>query len=170
LHHVFVDIADWEPEPEQWWRDAALGWLLPGRDMMEPDLDEPGRFVYGNPAAEALAQFIYRLDPEEFGCWFDMAMAGALFLRQWLRDHRARGLAKPLLRQARLILRALLAPLILLLALLRSVPPEPGQPRRSGRADDAILRFPSAPLVRAHAILTAAPPSSRAPVPAGVPA
>ena len=49
LHHAFADIADWEPEPEQWWPDAALGWLLPGRDMMEPDLGEPGRFVYGNP-------------------------------------------------------------------------------------------------------------------------
>ena len=52
LHHAFADIADREPEPEQWWPDPALGWLLPGRDIMEPDLGEPGRFVYGNPLEE----------------------------------------------------------------------------------------------------------------------
>ena len=148
-----LDWEDFEPEPADLWTDQAISWLLPGRRQMSPDPDEPGRFSYANPAAEALANFMYGLDQYEFGEWFAMAMRGALFLRQWAANHQV---PPPLL-----LLRAFL----ILLAV--SVLAEPG---RAGRCRDPVLLVPSAPLVRAHAILTAAPPYSRAPVPAGAPA
>jgi hypothetical protein len=143
----------WEPEPADLWRDQALDRLLPGRQM-SPDPEQPGKFSYSNPAAEALAGFMNGLDPEEFGEWFAMAMRGALFLHRWLVSHRVPWPAETLLRRAFLVL----------LAVLRAISPEPGRP---DCPDDAVIRGPTTPLVRAHAILTAAPPASRAPVLAG---
>jgi len=161
LHHVFVDIADWEPEPEQLWRDQALGWLLPGHARRPGPFD--GQFI------EAVADFTFGRCLDWDDDWSAMEMLGALIMQRWCRDHPAlvskryrrnlRGLLAPL----DLILCALLA---LILLALRAVSPEPSP----GRPDDAILRVPAAPLVRAHAILTAAPPSSPAQVPAGAPA
>ena len=138
----------WEPEPADLWKGQAIDWLLPGRQM-SPDPDQPGRFSYANPAAEALADFMSGLDQYEFGEWFAMAMRGALFLRRWLAAHRVPWPAETLL---------------LILLAVQAISPEPGSP---GRPDDAIVRVPAAPLVRAHAILTAAPPCSPAPVLAG---
>lgn len=136
-------------------RGMALDFLLPGRAMRAVP-GEPGRFTYRSPAAEALAEFINGLDPDGFGTWSVMVMAGLMFLREWAADHQAP--PPPLLRRAFLVLLALLV-----------ISRRPGHLGRPGRPDDVLVRGPSAPLVRAHAILTAAPPCSPAPVPRGSP-
>jgi hypothetical protein len=138
-----------------WKQDMARDFLLPGR-AMQAIPGEPGRYIYRDPTAKALAEFIDRLDPDDFDSWSVMVMAGLMFLRQWAADHQVPPL--PLLRRAFLVL----------LAVLRAVSPEPGRPGHPGHPGYAPIRGPSSPLVRAHAILTAAPPSSRAPALAGV--
>ena len=130
-------------------------------------MDVPGRLSYSR-AAEAVADFILGRGNYD---WPALEKLGALIMERWYADH------PPLSRRERLTRCALLAPLVSLVPLLallallnllalRAASPEP----EPGRADNAVVRVPSAPLVRAHAILTAAPPSSRAPVLAGAPA
>jgi hypothetical protein len=137
---------------ESWRRTGLTVLVLLGtRERIDPE-----EVTYRSASDEALAGYIRHMEAELYGSVSDMVMDALIFLRCWLRDHQ--GPPPPMLRRAFLVL----------LAVLRAIARQPGQP---GRPDDPSLRVPSAPLVRARAILTAAPPSSsRASVLAGVPA
>lgn len=98
--------------------------------------------LYRNPADEVLASVLFVPRDLEFGTWYAGVILGALSWLSWVHDHRS------VLWSVRLTFLVLLA--------LRAISSD------LGRADDAIVRVPSAPLVRARAILTAAPPAFRA--------
>ena len=134
---------DWEPEAGDLGHGHAPGWLLPGRARRPGPFD--GQFT------EAVADFTFGRCLDWDDDWPAIEMLGALIMQRWCRDHpalvskRCRRNLRGLLAPLDLILCALLAPLIL--AALRAVTPGPSG---TDRADDAVIRVPSAPLLRAQ--------------------